>query len=141
MANNDVSSYDTEGAITYIIGVLVWYAIGFGFILIDYIGPRTDRIKKQMRFSNVHQAVHDLHEQKLRNEILIELKDKDRRKKLWDIYFGTNVNHPKMFEKLDRETVESIIKQLDEQRRLLENTLDDINLHETGSRHSIEENK
>jgi hypothetical protein len=34
---NEISLYDTQSAIIYIIDVLTWYAIGFGLILTDYI--------------------------------------------------------------------------------------------------------
>jgi hypothetical protein len=79
---NEIPSYDTQGAIIYIIGVLIWYAIGFGLILIDNINPRTGRIKKY-GYKNVYEVVNDLHEHKARNDILNKLKDKDQRKKLW----------------------------------------------------------
>ena len=72
----EISSYDSNGSIIYIIGVLIWYAIGFGLILIDDINPQPGRIESHKHVS-VYQAVSDLHEHDARNEILIELKDKD----------------------------------------------------------------
>jgi hypothetical protein len=140
---NEISPYDTQGAILYIIGVLIWYAIGFGLILIDDINPRRGQVKKQ-KHTNVYQTVYDLHEQKTRNDLLIELKDKDKRKKLWEIYYSPKQNPPLTIEK-DIQIVDSITKQLtelNERRRLLQNTLYDISLDqsdvdETESNHSI----
>ncbi|CAF1370788.1 unnamed protein product [Adineta steineri] len=143
-----ISSYDTQGAIIFIIGVIAWYSIGFGLILTDTIGFRSNRIKKQ-KYTNVYRAVNDLHEQKIRNDILIELTDKNKRKKLWDIYYGNEKTSLLTIEK-DKIIVNSIIKQLDElneQRRLLQNTLYGITLDqsdddgggdETENNHSIE---
>ncbi|CAF0879181.1 unnamed protein product [Adineta steineri] len=142
-----ISSYDTQGAIIFIIGVIAWYSIGFGLILIDTIGFRSNRIKKQ-KYTNVYRTVNDLHEQKIRNDILIELTDKNKRKKLWDIYYGNEKTSLLTIEK-DKIIVNSIIKQLEElneQRRLLQNTLygitldqsDDDGGDETENNHSIE---
>ncbi|CAF0750903.1 unnamed protein product [Adineta steineri] len=142
-----ISSYDTQGAIIFIIGVIAWYSIGFGLVLIDTIGFRSNRIKKQ-KYTNVYRAVNDLHEQKIRNDILIELTDKNKRKKLWDIYYGNEKTSLLTIEK-DKVIVNSIIKQLDElneQRRLLQNTLygitldqsDDDGGDETENNHSIQ---
>ena len=113
----------------YIIGVLVWYAIGFGLILTDNIYPRSKNRVKLHGDGNVYQAVSDLYEHKARNDILMELKDKDRRKKFWEIYYGTKPNHPITLVK-DKVTIDSIAKQLqelNEQQRVLQNILGDIN--------------
>jgi hypothetical protein len=120
----EIPLYDAQGAVIYIVCVIIWYAIGFGLILIGDIRPRTDRIQRH-RCTNVSQAVNDLHEQKARHDILVELKDKNRRQKLWDIYYDDERKTSLMIEK-DNETVHSIVKQLDElheQRRLLRNAL------------------
>ena len=83
-STNEISSNDTQGAIIYIIGVLIWYAIGFGLILFSNIKPHIGRTKKYAH-KNVYEAVN-------KNDILNELKDPDRRKKLWEIYFSTKSN-------------------------------------------------
>ncbi|CAF1491799.1 unnamed protein product [Adineta ricciae] len=123
------SSFDTNGSIIYIIGVMIWYAFGFGLILIDDINPQPSRIESRRHIS-FYQTVTDLHEQQDRNDILVELKDKERRAKLWQIYYGVNANHPTTIAK-DNEAVELIIKQLNdlnERRRLLRDTLTEISL-------------
>jgi hypothetical protein len=123
----EISSYDSNGAIIYIIVILVWYAIGFGLTLIDDINPQPGRIASH-KYASIYQTVSDLHEQQARNEILVELKDKDRRMKLWQIYYGTKKNHPVTIQK-DKEAIELIIKQLNElneRRRLLRNALSGI---------------
>ncbi|CAF1241988.1 unnamed protein product [Rotaria sp. Silwood1] len=81
---NELSTYDKHGAMIYILGVLIWYAIGFYLILMNNIVRRKDHLKKYN-----YQSTNDLYEQKIRNDILIELKDEDKRKKLWEIYFNT----------------------------------------------------
>ncbi|CAF0993613.1 unnamed protein product [Adineta ricciae] len=124
-----VSSFDTNGSIIYIIGVMIWYAFGFGLILIDDINPQPGRIESR-RHVSVYQTVSDLHEQQDRNDILVELKDKERRAKLWQIYYGVHANHPTTIAK-DNEAVELIIKQLNdlnERRRVLRDTLTEISL-------------
>jgi hypothetical protein len=143
---NEIPICDTQGAIIYIFCVSVWYAIGFGLILINDIGPQTDHHKKQ-KYMNVYQAIHDLHEQKARNDILVELKDKDKRKKLWDIYRG-NTNTDLLIIKKEDKTINSISKQLNElneQRHLLQMALygmsfDQPDGDETESSVSIQQN-
>ena len=134
-STNKISSRDTHGETIYIIGVLIWYAIGFCLLITGNINPRTRRIKKH-EYKNVYEAVNNLQEHKKRNDILNELKDKDRRKKLWEIYFGTKPNPPITIQK-DQQTINSITKQLNENRRLLQNTFDDIqtNTDETENSH------
>jgi hypothetical protein len=123
----EISPYDLNGAILFIVGVIIWYAIGFGLILIDDINPQPGRIASHKHVS-VYQTVYDLHEQQQRNDILNELKNKDRRMKLWQIYYGTEKTHPVTIQK-DKEAIELIIKQLNElndRRRLLRNSLHEI---------------
>ncbi|CAF1231712.1 unnamed protein product [Rotaria sp. Silwood1] len=85
---NELSTDDKHGAMIYILGVLIWYAIGFCLILMNNIVRRKDHLKNY-NHSNIYQSTNDLYEQKIRNDILIELKDEDKRKKLWEIYFNT----------------------------------------------------
>jgi hypothetical protein len=125
----EISSYDVNGAIIYICVVLVWYAIGFGFVLIDDINPQPGRFESH-KYVSVYQTVSDLHEHQARNDILVELKNKDKRMKLWQIYYGTEKNHPVMIQK-DEESIALIIKQLNElneRRRTLRNTLNEISI-------------
>jgi len=124
-----ISSYDTNGAMIYIVGVVIWYAIGFGLTLIDDINPQPGRIATHGDVT-IYRTGTDLHEEQVRNDILVELKDKDRRAKLWQIYYGTHKSHPVIIQK-DKETIEFIIKQLNElncRRRLLRNTLNEISV-------------
>jgi len=133
----EITPYDLNGAIIFIAGVLIWYAIGFGLILIDDINPQPGRIASH-KYVSVYQAVSDLHEQQSRNDILNELKDKDRRMKLWQIYYGTEKYHPVTIQK-DKEAIELIIKQLNElndRRRLLRNTLNEISTDEDDDKHN-----
>ncbi|CAF1244595.1 unnamed protein product [Adineta ricciae] len=126
---NEISSNETHGAIAYIVVVIIWYGIGFGIILLNNIRQRTHHTQ-QDRYTNVYQAVNDLTEQKARKDILIQLKDNDKRQKIWNIYYGTEKNCQSIVEK-DKETIHSITKQLTEQRRLLQNTSNDLSLNQT----------
>ncbi|UJR37218.1 hypothetical protein I4U23_029927 [Adineta vaga] len=124
-----ISPYDINGSIIYIIVVVIWYAIGFGLILIDDINPQPGRVESR-KYVSVYQTVNDLHEQQARNDILIELKDQNRRTKLWQIYYGTQKSHPATIQK-DEEAIELIAKQLNdlkEQRRLLRNAFNEGSL-------------
>jgi len=137
---DEIAPYDENGAIIYIFGVLIWYAIGFGLILIDDISPQPGRIESHKHVS-VYQAVSDLHEQQARNDILVELKDKNRRTRLWEIYYGTKKHHPETMQK-DKEAVELIIKQLqelNERRHILRNTLNGISVDQPEDDHSIDD--
>lgn len=117
MSNStETSSYDSHGASIYIIGVLTWYAIGFVLILINTICSKRD----SRRLSNMN-LVTDLHEHQRRNDLLIELKDEDRRKKFWEIYYGTNGSPAKSIEK-EKETLVSLMKQT----RSIQNHLEDL---------------
>lgn len=129
--------YDYNGAMIYIIGVLTWYALGFGLILIDDIDPNPGHVASH-KYMSIYQTVTDLHEQQARNDILVELKDKDRRAKLWQIYYGTEKNHPVLIQK-DEEAIELIKKQLNElndRRRLLRNTLNEISVDQDDGDHT-----
>ncbi|CAF1233644.1 unnamed protein product [Adineta ricciae] len=123
---NEISSNETQGAIAYIVVVIVWYGIGFGIILLDNIRQRTHQTQ-QHRYKNVYQAVNDLYEQTARKDILIQLKDNDKRQKIWNIYYSTEKSCQSTVEK-DKEAGHSITKQLTEQHRLLRNTLNDLSL-------------
>ncbi|CAF1237406.1 unnamed protein product [Rotaria sordida] len=85
---NKFSTYDTQGAMIYILGIFIWYTIGFSLILINNIIRRKDHFKEYIH-SNIYQSIHNLHKQQIQNNILIEFKDKDKRKKLWEIYYDT----------------------------------------------------
>lgn len=136
----EISVYDLNGAIIYIIGVLIWYAIGFGLILIDDINPQPGRVQSH-KYVSIYQTVTDLHEQQARNEILVELKDKERRAKLWQIYYGTEKNHPVTIQK-DQEAIGLIKKQLhdlNERRRTLRKTLNEISIDQGDLDHTNDE--
>ena len=126
---NEIPSNETQGAITYIVVVIVWYGMGFGIILLDNIRQRTHHTQQHC-YTNVYQAVNDLNEQKARKEILTQLKDNDKRQKLWNIYYGTEKSCQSTVEK-DKEIVHSITKQLTEQCRLFQNISNDLSLDQT----------
>jgi hypothetical protein len=129
---DEVSEFDSEGAIIYIIGVLIWYAIGFGLILIDDFNPQAGH-HGAPTYASVYQTVTDLHEHQARNDILVELKDKERRLRLWQIYYGISKAHPLTIQK-DNQAVELIVKQLDElneRQRSLRKTLNEISIDQT----------
>ena len=117
---NEISSNETQGAIIYIVIVILWYGIGFSIILFDNIRQHTHHTQPH-RYTN---------EQKARKDILIQLKDNDKRQKIWNIYYGTE-KHCQSIVGKDTETVHLITTQLAEQRYLLENTLNSLSSDET----------
>jgi hypothetical protein len=137
----ETAPFDTNGAIIYIVVVLIWYAIGFGLILIDDFNPQPGHDASH-KYVSVYQAVTDLHEHQARNDILVELKDKERRLKLWQFYYGTSKNHPATIQK-DNEAVQLIVKQLDElheRRRSIRKTLNDISIDPTDEVFNFDDN-
>jgi hypothetical protein len=96
-------NYDTNGAMIYIIIVLLWYSIGIVFLLGMDILARSEEIEDSIR----HQArfrIRNLRDHTNTKEILgkiieysniehfllsEELVDKQNRARLWDIYLGT----------------------------------------------------
>ena len=133
----NIPSEDVNGPIIYIFGVLIWYALGFGLILIDDLYSSSDRRATHI-YGNVHQTMSDLHEQQARNDLLVELKDENRRTKLWEIYYGTQKHNLETIQK-DQASVELINKQLDElksQRRVLRHSLHDISFDQDDSEQS-----
>lgn len=132
----EISSEHLNGAIIYIVVVLIWYALGFGLILIDDLCSPADRRWSHM-YANVYQTVSDLHEQQARNDILVELKDQQRRLKLWQIYYGTQKTHSTTIQK-DNEAVQFINKQLDElhqRRQSLRRSLYNVSLDQDDDGH------
>lgn len=108
--NIDESSlicHDSNGAILYIIIVLLWYSIGIAFLLgMDMLTPSEeieDSTRRRTRF-----LIRDLRDHTNTKEILgkinvifnhfifycflEELLNKQKRDRLWDIYLGTPLN-------------------------------------------------
>lgn len=133
----NISSEDVNGPIIYIIGVLTWYAIGVGLILIDDLYSSSDRRATHI-YGNVHQTMSDLNEQQARNDLLVELKDENRRTRLWEIYYGTEKHNPEAIQK-DQAAVELINKQLGELKnrsRVLRHSLHNISFDQDDSEQS-----
>ena len=129
--NGETLPNDTHGAIIYIIVVIIWYALGFGLILLNDINPQPGG-NESNHYINVSQAVNDLHEHETRNDLLLELKDKERRMKLWQIYYGTEENPPAIVQK-DKESIGLLVKklhELNEERRTLQETLTEISVEQ-----------
>ncbi|CAF0927491.1 unnamed protein product [Rotaria sordida] len=82
-------TYDTSGAIIFIVGVLVWYSLGVVCLL------RMQTISSSVVIENSSKHSTKLFNRSFREKrdrkiILEELVDKENRDKLWDIYFGTS---------------------------------------------------
>lgn len=130
--NEETLLDETQGAIVYIIVVIIWYALGFGLILLNDANPQPGQ-NEANHYVNVSQAVNDLREHETQNDLLLELKDKERRMRLWQIYYGTQGNHPAIVQK-DKESIELIMKKLqdlNEERRTLRQTLNQISLDQS----------
>jgi hypothetical protein len=100
------SSYDSVGAIIYIVVVLLWYSSGIVFVWVmhrstpneiveDSIRDSRDALTKNFREKTNNKKILGkknilINAIKRKNFYLEELADQKYRDKLWDIYFGTS---------------------------------------------------
>ncbi|UJR31181.1 hypothetical protein I4U23_018688 [Adineta vaga] len=89
MTNTSTNNYDTNGAMLYIITVLLWYSVGVILILAMQMSGRSheieDSVKRRARY-----LIRNLSDHYNTQEILEELANKQNRDRLWKIYMGTN---------------------------------------------------
>ncbi|CAF3632216.1 unnamed protein product [Rotaria socialis] len=129
--------YDHQGAALYIAVILVWYSTGLAMMLFLQVRPRTlqqqflldssnlsrkDRIQKMTAnpFTNYRNIEAD-HTTKL---ILNELKDPERRQRLWKIYYESadkeNQSNEKYYQTItsDSATIDRIKRRLADIHRM-----------------------
>ncbi|CAM4857870.1 unnamed protein product [Rotaria socialis] len=86
--------YDSSDAIAYIVVVIFWYSSCILFLLIMQMVPSAGVVEHSSKYSNA--LLNKSFREKTDNkQILEELADKEKRDKLWDIYFNRSQNMSK----------------------------------------------
>ncbi|CAF2717911.1 unnamed protein product [Rotaria sp. Silwood2] len=112
-AINDLTSidYDPIGAAYFIIIVLLWYSISVIFMLGMRIRTRSEIIEDCVQ-RRVKLFIKTLRDQTQTKQILEELVDKQKRDKLWNIYFGKTYNKKHKLKHAEILRIKNIKKQL-----------------------------
>ncbi|CAF2974059.1 unnamed protein product [Rotaria sp. Silwood2] len=112
-AINDLTSidYDPIGAAYFIIIVLLWYSISVIFMLGMRIRTRSEIIEDCVQ-RRVKLFIKTLRDQTQTKQILEELVDKQKRDKLWNIYFGKTYNKKHKLIHAEILRIKNIKKQL-----------------------------
>jgi hypothetical protein len=129
--------YDHQGAAMYIAVILIWYSTGLAMMLFLQVRPRSfqqqfhfDRsgqVKKQRRQSstaNPFSKYRNVQADNNTKQILTELKDPERRQRLWKIYYATTEKQdqpdPQYYQTLngDGATIDRINRRLADIRRI-----------------------
>ncbi|CAF0931236.1 unnamed protein product [Adineta ricciae] len=83
------NTYDTNGAILYIITILVWYSVGIILMLVMQMTSHSheieDSAKRRARF-----LIRNVNDHYNTKEILEELANKQNRDRLWNLYMDMN---------------------------------------------------
>ena len=97
-----IGAYDYRGATLYITVILIWYSTGLAMTLLFQIRPHM--LQQQLSFSSSHRKVkshrrritnnslinyENIEDQNTERQILNELKDPERRQRLWRIYYAS----------------------------------------------------
>ncbi|CAF1153983.1 unnamed protein product [Rotaria sp. Silwood1] len=144
-ANTTTDVYDHQGAALYIAIILVWYSTGLAMMLFLQVRPRT--LEQQFSFDTSHSSrknrlqkittnplkkYQNIEADNTTKQILNELKDPERRKRLWKIYYASsekqNEPDPQYYQTIssDNVTIDRIKKKLADIHRM-NSTNDDNN--------------
>jgi len=115
-----IDNYDDKGAAIYIAVVLIWYSTGLVFMLFFHVRARSAH--NQFRFDDYETTNHatpattsinpfadyyNIQADNTQKQILNELKDPERRQRLWKIYFSSaeqeNEPHPQYYQTIATE--------------------------------------
>ena len=129
--------YDHQGAAIYIAVILIWYSTGLAMMLFLQVRPRSfqhqllfdhsGQIKKQRRQSstaNPFSKYRNVQADNNTKQILTELKDPERRQRLWKIYYASTEKQdqpdPQYYQTLngDGATIDRINRKLADIRRI-----------------------
>ncbi|CAF2601185.1 unnamed protein product [Rotaria sp. Silwood2] len=152
-------SYDHQGAALYIAIILVWYSTGLAMMLFLQVRPRTlqqqylfdsssyssrqDRLQK--RTSNPFTKYQNIEADNATKQILNELKDPERRQRLWKIYYASsekqNEPDPQYYQTItsDSATIDRIKRKLADIHRM--NSTNDSNFPVQSNITSTNENR
>ncbi len=130
-AGETVNAYDHQGAALYIAVILIWYSTGLAMMLFLQVRPRTlqqqflldssDSPRKTRRQSvgkNLFTNYRNVQADNTTKQILNELKDPERRQRLWKIYFASTEKqdepYPQYYQTIsaDTRTIDRIKRKL-----------------------------
>ena len=114
-----VNDYDHQGAAIYIAVILIWYSTGLALMLFLQVRPRTFESQFLFDSSTINKLVssttnpfanyHNIQADNTKNHILNELKDPERRQRLWKIYYSSKEKqtepHPQYYQTITADTV------------------------------------
>lgn len=136
-----VNGYDYEGAAIYVAVILIWYSTGLGLMLFLQVRPHKfdnqflldyqPRVKSKSSSMSAYGNYHNVEADHIKRHILNELKDPDRRQRLWKIYYSSkekqNEPNPRYYETItaDSATIGRINRKLADIHRIDEQNRDD----------------
>ena len=124
-----VNDYDYIGAAVYIAVILIWYSTGLALMLFLQVRPRTFQSqflfdskttdKSTLSATNPFANYHNIQADNTAKQILNELKDPERRQRLWKIYYSSKEEqnkppHPQYYQTIttDNQTIGRINRKL-----------------------------
>jgi hypothetical protein len=131
------SDYDHQGAALYIAVILIWYSTGLAMMLFLQVRPRTfqqqflfessgssPKKRLQSLSANPFTSYRNIQADNTTKQILNELKDPERRQRLWKIYYASAEKHdqpyPKYYQTItsDSATINRIKRKLADIHRM-----------------------
>jgi hypothetical protein len=119
VTSETVDVYDYKGAAIYIAAILIWYSTGLVLMLFFHVRPH--KIHSQFIFDyettnkstpstrNPFGNYHNIQADNTKKQILNELKDPERRQRLWKIYYSSkeeqNEPHPRYYQTITADSV------------------------------------
>lgn len=146
VSNGTVTEYDHQGAALYIAVILVWYSTGLAMMLFLQVRPRTlqqqflldtsdssRKVRHPSLTKNPFTNYRNIQADNTQKQILNELKDPERRKRLWKIYYASQEKHdepyPQYYQTItsDSATIDRIKRKLADIHRM-DSTLDESSM-------------
>lgn len=129
-----VDAYDYEGAAIYVAVILIWYSTGLALMLFLQVNTQSSQshflVDSHMRneykshSSNPFSNYHNVEADSIKKHILNELRDPERRQRLWKIYYASrekeNEPHPRYYQTItaDSATIGRINRKLADIHRI-----------------------
>lgn len=147
IVNEVIDAYDYQGAAIYIAVILIWYSIGLVLMLFFHVRPRTVQNQYMFDYETTNKSTpstttnpfgnyYNIQADNTKKQILNELKDPERRQRLWKIYYSTaekqNEPHPRYYQTItaDSVTIGRINRKLADIYRTGTRYVDDENLNQ-----------
>ncbi|CAF1234386.1 unnamed protein product [Rotaria sordida] len=119
ITNETINAYDYEGAAIYVAVILIWYSTGLALMLFLQVRPRTFQSQFLLDYqtndvsksfsTNPFGNYHNVEAHSVKKHILNELKDPERRQRLWKIYYSSkekqNEPHPRYYKTITADSV------------------------------------